>query len=137
MTDSKHPKSVKHSVAVLVRQNDNILTVRRPDEEEDLPGIWGLPAGSYREGETLNDLVQRIGRDKLGVELQPIRTLARGRQERAEYVLEMELVEGRMDGVPTPPEWLWGLPDALREGQRQGSLCCDLVLGLLVPPGEQ
>ncbi len=137
MTDSKHRKSVKHSVAVLVRQNDNILTVRRPDEEEDLPGIWGLPAGSYREGETLNDLVQRIGRDKLGVELQPIRILARGRQERAEYVLEMELVEGRMDGVPTPPEWLWGLPDSLREGQRQGSLCCDLALGLWVQPEEQ
>ena len=131
MTNAGHGKSVKYSAAVLVRQNDKILTVRRPDDEEELPGIWGLPAGSYREGETLNDLVRRIGRDKLGVGLTPIRVLTKGRQERTKYVLEMELVEGGMDGIPTHPNWLWASPGGLHEGQRRGSLCCDLTLRLL------
>ena len=89
------------------------------------------------KGESLTDLIRRIGRDKLGVGLKPIRVLTRGRQVRAKYVLEMELVEGGMNGVPTHSKWLWSPPDGLREGQRRGSLCCDLALKLLVQSEAQ
>src|SRR5690242_1964800 len=46
----------KRSVAVLIRSGDRILATRRSDNDDELPGIWGLPAGSFRNAETLDDL---------------------------------------------------------------------------------
>jgi 8-oxo-dGTP diphosphatase len=119
---------LKHSVAVLIRNGDRILAVRRPDDDDELPGIWGLPAGSIRGPETVEDLIRRIGRDKLGVELTPIRRIAAGAQDRPAYRLEMELWEVEMHGTPKHPQWQWAELDVLRPGQAQGSLCCDLAL---------
>ena len=130
MNDTKTSKRIKHSVAVLVRKGDKILTVRRPDDDVELPGIWGLPAGAYRTGETLETIVERIGRDKLGIELRSLDVLVRGRQNRADYTLEMELVEAEMDGIPSHSEWRWALPGVLQGGQERGSLCCDLALSI-------
>ncbi len=130
MNGTSPSKPIKHSVAVLVRKGDEILTVRRPDDDDELPGIWGLPAGTYGPGETLEALVKRIGRDKLGVDLWPLDVLAEGSQNRANYSLEMALVEAEMVGVPRQAEWRWALPGALKVGQGRGSLCCDLALGL-------
>jgi ADP-ribose pyrophosphatase YjhB (NUDIX family) len=73
----------KRSIAVLIKSGDRILSVRRPYDDDELPGVWGLPAGSYRGSETLEDLVSRIGVDKLGVRLIPVRKLADGVQSRA------------------------------------------------------
>ena len=119
---------VKHSVAVVIRRNGLILAIRRPDDETELPGIWGLPAGSFQPGESLEQLVLRIGRDKLGVQLKPIRMLAQGSQQRPAYRLQMELWEASMTGTPTHPAWKWSDLDVLKEGQTSGSLCCELAL---------
>src|SRR5690606_2237065 len=48
----------KRSVAVLIRHPDDatqVLLVQRPDDDEDLPGVWGLPAATLRDGETRDD----------------------------------------------------------------------------------
>jgi|SRR5436190_5721355 len=119
---------VKHSVAVLIRNGDRILAIRRPDDDDELPGIWGLPAGSFREGETLGDLIARIGKDKLEVSLTPKRKLADGAQDRERYRLEMELWEAEMEGNPNSSEWQWTMLETLRHGSEQGSLCCSLAL---------
>jgi|GEM_PF-132650 len=121
-------KTVKHSVAVLIRNEDRILTVRRPDDEAELPGIWGLPAGTYRGSESLPDLVHRIGKEKLGVLLLPLRKIAEGLQERAQYQLRMELWEARMEGEPKHVAWRWAALSALEDGRSRGSLCCELAL---------
>lgn len=120
--------SVKHSVAVMILRENEILAIRRPDDDDELPGIWGLPAGTARGAETVEDLITRIGRDKLGVRLTPVRRVASGVQDRAAYRLEMELWEVSMDGIPSYPEWQWATVDLLRPGQALGSLCCDLAL---------
>ena len=96
---------VKRSVAVLIRNGDLILSTRRPDDDDELPGVWGLPAGSYRDSESLHDLVFRIGRDKLGVVLRPVHRLSEGSQQRSEYLLQMELWETQMTGMPHHPAW--------------------------------
>jgi ADP-ribose pyrophosphatase YjhB (NUDIX family) len=118
----------KHSVALVIRRENLILTTRRPDDELELPGVWGLPAGSFRAGETLEDLIRRIGNDKLGVELLPVRKLAEGEQDRATYRLEMELWETAMRGEPSHSEWRWAALNILEEGRSRGSLCCELAL---------
>src|SRR5262245_8763642 len=89
---------VKHSIAVVIRRGDELLCIRRPEDDDELPGVWGLPAGTIRGGETVKDVIQRIGREKLGVELIPLRKLSFGAQDRARYRLEMELWEVSVSG---------------------------------------
>ena|SRR5438067_9246289 len=118
----------KHSVAVLIAQGDQILAIRRSDNDDELPGIWGLPAGTCREGETVEEVIARIGYDKLHVRLTPIRKLLSGKQDRPAYRLEMELWEASMEGTPDYPEWTWTSPDLLGPGAAAGSLCCELAI---------
>jgi hypothetical protein len=119
---------LKHSIAVMVVRGDEILAIRRPEDDDELPGVWGLPAGTIRGPETTADLIQRIGRDKLGVRLTPLRKLASGVADRPKYRLEMDLWEVSMEGTPTYPEWRWASADLLRPGMDSGSLCCRLVI---------
>src|SRR6266705_375649 len=119
---------VKHSVAVMIFNGDKVLSVRRPDDDDELPGVWGLPAGTLRPSETIKDLIGRIGRDKLGVDLTLVRKVASGRQMRRLYLLQMELWEAFMAGSPSHPNWRWGAIDSLRPGAEAGSLCCTLAI---------
>jgi ADP-ribose pyrophosphatase YjhB (NUDIX family) len=121
-------KPRKHSVAVVLSNGDSILAVRRPDDDDELPGIWGLPAGTCRNQETVEDVIVRIGREKLGVELTPERQLASGSQDRPHYLLNMDLWEVSMTGTPTHPNWRWVSLEDLRPGAEAGSLCCELGL---------
>jgi 8-oxo-dGTP diphosphatase len=127
---SKVAKAFKRSVAVLIRKDNHILSVRRPDNDDELPGVWGLPAGSFRHAESLEDLVARIGRQKLGVVLTPIRKIAEGNQDRPGYFLQMELWEVSMDGMPNRSVFQWASMEILKPGMASGSLCCELALGL-------
>jgi len=126
--DFSRMKPVKRSIAVLIRNGDRILSTRRPDHDDELPGVWGLPAGTFRESETLYDLIARIGLDKLGVTLTPIRKICEGTQERDGYRLEMELWEAAMEGTPSHPAFQWAAFEILEPGVREGSLCCELAL---------
>ena len=119
---------VKRSVAILIRNGDTFLSTRRADDDDELPGVWGLPAGSYRGSESLEELILRIGRDKLGVSLRPLRKLASGWQSRERYILEMELWEAELSGVPRHPEWRWATAPDLEPGAAHGSFCCRLAL---------
>src|SRR5262245_10990695 len=119
---------VKRSVAVMVFRGSQILAVRRPDDDDELPGIWGLPAGTARGPETVEEVITRVGRDKLGVRLTPIRRLVSGSQDRPSYQLEMELWEASMDGTPASRDWQWASLDLLVPGMEAGSLCCRLAI---------
>jgi ADP-ribose pyrophosphatase YjhB (NUDIX family) len=120
-------KPTKHSVAVVISNGEAILAIRRPDNDDELPGIWGLPAGTRRNQETITDVIVRIGREKLGVELVPEKPLATGTQDRPAYLLYMELWKVSA-GIPTYPNWQWASVDLLRPGAAAGSLCCELAI---------
>jgi ADP-ribose pyrophosphatase YjhB (NUDIX family) len=119
---------LKHSVAVVILRGNTLLAIRRADDDDELPGIWGLPAGTCRGDESVEDVIRRIGRDKLGTVLKPLRQIAFGTQDRAAYRLEMELWEASMEGAPTYHEWQWASIDLLRTGAARGSLCCELAI---------
>ncbi len=123
------------------------LTVRRPDDDPHLPGVWGLPAGSHAEGETDEALVRRIGREKLGVKTVDLGPLSDGFVDRDGYRLSMRLHAARIrTGEPRVPQpvsgitqysdWRWRAPAVLREGAEGGSLCCRLALALPAVSGE-
>ena len=126
----KMEKPIKQSVAVLIRNGDRILTTRRPDDDDELPGVWGLPAGTFQPAESLENLIARIGTRKLGVVLTPIRKLTEGSQDRPAYRLQMELWEVSMEGTPSHPAFQWAPVEILLPGRDCGSLCCELAFGV-------
>ena len=121
-------KPVKRSISVLIRKGDLLLSVRRADNDDELPGVWGLPAGSFRDAESSVDLIARIGREKLGVELVPIQKIAEGVQDRPAYQLQMELWEVAMRGNSSHEALQWASIEVLKPGMERGSLCCELAL---------
>lgn len=132
----------KRSVALAIRDPDRpraVLAVRRPHDDPELPGIWGLPAATLRPGESWEYALRRAGHEKLGVTLAPVRELRRGTAPRKGYTLEMRLYEARiLQGEPRVPQphpdvtqysaLRWTDARDLEAGAAAGSLCCRLFL---------
>lgn len=114
----------------MIESPEGLLLVRRPDDDDSLPGVWGLPAASLGEGETEEDAVRRAGREKLGVEVLPLRPVG---TDGAMTDWEARIVTGR-PAVPQPgpntqySALRWGDPRELAPAARQGSLCSRVLL---------
>ena len=137
---------MKRAVSILVRRGDpaapEVLAVRRPDDDEELPGLWGLPAATLRPGESWWEAAFRAGRQKLGVELAGFRLLCQGWADRPGQPLFMRLFAARLaSGAPCVPrpvegvtqyaEWAWSRPGRLEPAAASGSLCSRLCLAWL------
>ncbi|HLM09895.1 MAG TPA: NUDIX domain-containing protein [Thermoleophilaceae bacterium] len=131
-------KPQKQSVSVVVEEPRGLLLVRRPDDDESLPGLWGLPAVTLEPGEAEADAVRRAGRSKLGVELRPSAPVGEENAERPDYSLSMrdwaaDIVSGE-PRVPQPAggtqytQLRWGEPADLVPAARAGSACCRVLL---------
>lgn len=59
-----------------------VLAVLRPPDDDELPDVWGLPATGLRSGEGWEDALRRAGREKLGVELDPLAVVGEGARDR-------------------------------------------------------
>lgn len=114
----------------MIERPEGLLLVRRPDHDEDLPGVWGLPAVSLASGESEEEAVRRAGREKLGVEVEPVRPVGR---ERTMTDWEARIVAGR-PAVPQPgahtqyTDLRFGEPSELEPAAREGSLCSRVLL---------
>lgn len=142
VTEAASDKPLRQSVSLAIRSPDHpgdVLIVRRPDDDDDLPGAWGLPAASLRGGEDWMAAAERAAREKLGVPIAIQGEVNRGRIERREYVLEMVLFKATLgDGVPMVPQphehvtqytdWRWGRSEDLVPAAEKGSLCSRLYL---------
>jgi len=135
-------KLIHNSSAYVVYNYDRskILAVQRPSDDENLPNVWGLPAGSLKEWESFEESVIRSGREKLGVELKIIKLINEGELEREKYILhmkeyEVEVIEGEpkvpqiVEGITQYQRWKWASGDILKESADKGSLCSQLYLG--------
>ena len=117
-------------MSLVIEGPEGLLLVRRPDDDADLPGVWGLPAASLAEGESERDAVRRAGREKLGVELHPLRPLG---EELTMTDWLVEIVAGEpfvpQDGPNTQyTELRWGEAAELMPAARRGSLCSRVLL---------
>ena len=149
---------VKRAVSLAVPESwaeegtaGRVLAVLRPPDDPELPGLWGLPATSLEEGEHWEEALVRAGLEKLGVNVEPVRMLAEGTQDRpgaagpsegVGYTLHMRVFQARiLRGKPLVPqsegsgtqyrEWRWAEPGALRPAADRGSLCTRLYLDSL------
>jgi ADP-ribose pyrophosphatase YjhB (NUDIX family) len=121
---------VKRSIALVIESGGAILLVRRPDDDADLPGLWGLPAASLQDGESEHEALLRAGRDKLGVEIEPTELVG---EEGSLRDWGARVVSGE-PRVPQPAggtqyvELRWGEPAELAPAARAGSLCARALL---------
>jgi 8-oxo-dGTP pyrophosphatase MutT (NUDIX family) len=59
---------VRNAVAIVIRREDGaVLSVQRPLDDPNLPGIWGLPAINMKSNECPEDAAVRAAKEKLGV----------------------------------------------------------------------
>ncbi len=142
MSDLKHAeKSIKHAVAVVIYDGGGkFLAVRRSEDDDSLPGVWGLPAASLRPGESDADAVLRAGREKLGVTLEVDSRVGTDRIERDTYILELtDYVASVAQGQPSVPQPISDVSQyvdlqytsdlgLLVEAARGGSLCSRVLL---------
>jgi ADP-ribose pyrophosphatase YjhB (NUDIX family) len=142
VTETSAEKPVQRSVSIAIGRAENageVLIVRRPPDDAELPNLWGLPAATLRKGETWEDAARRAAMGKLGVGIEVQRELHRGRIERKDYVLEMRLLRARIsEGTPTVPQadtsvtqyadWRWGQTEDLVPAAEKGSLCSRLYI---------
>jgi ADP-ribose pyrophosphatase YjhB (NUDIX family) len=141
-TTAADAKPVRLAVSVAIGRAENpgdVLIVRRPADDAELPNLWGLPAASLRAHEDWADAARRAARDKLGVTIDVQRELHHGRLERKDYVLEMRLFRARIaEGTPMVPQplrdvtqyadWRWGRTEDLIPAAEKGSLCSRLYI---------
>jgi 8-oxo-dGTP diphosphatase len=125
---------MKLSVSLVIEGPEGVLLVRRPDDDESLPGVWGLPAASLQPGESERDALMRAGREKLGVEVEPLRPIESERSERALMHDWAARIAAGKPSVPQPGggtqyvDWCWGDPSELAPAARAGSLCARAYL---------
>jgi 8-oxo-dGTP diphosphatase len=133
---------VKRSVALAAWGAEGLLLVKRPEEDPEFPGVYGLPAVSPQEGESLEEAARRVARKKLSTEVQLHYPVAFGREERPGYTLELWVYEADLLFPPSLPEprlgktyytaFRFGRPEDLKEAARTGSLCSRLYLAVKV-----
>jgi len=100
--------NLKFSIAVALvnpRNRKEILVVKRPEDDDKLPGVWGLPAISLVKNELPEAAVRRLGREKLDVEIEPIETIGIKYEDKAGYQLILLEIKCKL---------LFGKPDVWR-----------------------
>jgi 8-oxo-dGTP diphosphatase len=123
-------KSSKRSISLVIEGPEGLLLVRRPEDDESLPGVWGLPAASLAEAESEEDAVRRAGREKLGVEVEPVGAVGR---DGTMTDWEARIVAGSPSVPQRGPRTQytalrWGDARELAPAARQGSLCSRALL---------
>lgn len=133
--------TVRFSIAAVVRRaGGHFLAVRRPLDDDRLPGVWGLPAVTAQGEELPEAALRRIGREKLGTELEPLRFLGIRSADRGDYELILMDLEAGVTG-PDPDvhratttatryidqRWTDDL-SLLAAAARMGSLCSRILL---------
>lgn len=141
LSSQEREKPVRCSVAAVIRREDEaFLAVRRPLDDDRLPGVWGLPAITLRPGELPEAGLRRIGTEKLGIELEPTRFIGIRSMDRGDYELILMDLEARViSGEPdvhsartTATAYIdqrWSNSvDLLRDAAARGSLCSRILI---------
>ena len=145
MTDLE-PTRTAVSVA-LYNERREFLIVLRPDDEpdDDIAGMWGLPAiagppGAHLSNGRLAETARQIGPSKLGVTLEVGRRVGESTHERPWGILRLVLFEAALvSGEPATPQMDTSVTQyvdckftadesLLFEAARSGSQCTQIFL---------
>jgi ADP-ribose pyrophosphatase YjhB (NUDIX family) len=137
-------KQVKYVAAVVLTQKNNpdeFLVVKRPDDDPDLRGSWGLPAVTMVAGELPEQAALRVCTEKLNCQAVPKRFLGLMYQKRNSYDIFLMDIEMELSGDKQPDasqavtertayvdqKWTSN-PMDLMSSARHGSCCSSIFL---------
>lgn len=126
-------KPIRHAVSVVVvnDKGETLFALRSPSKSE-FPLVWSLPSHFVKVDENFEDTVRRIGRNKLGAELEPLKLLNEGYGERPEFRLFMHVFLGKVTtGNPCISsddfaELKWSEPNKQLSSMERMGDCCRL-----------
>lgn len=131
-------KPTKYAAAIYVENEWGEFTaVKRLENDESLPGVWGLPAGSLRSGEDFEAVAKRVAREKLGLEAKRVEFEGEMEIERENYnlklreyrIVDFDGTAVLQEGDKYYAELAWQKdPKILCEGARKGGLCSRIFL---------
>ena len=134
-------KPVKHAISVVIEIDDGlVLFALRSQMKDSYPLTWSLPSHYVKPGESPGETVKRIGKGKLGVELEILELLNEGSSERDEYILFMHDYKVKiLEGVPALHstdyiELKWGKPEVQLHSMSVMGDCCRLYKEYLELP---
>ncbi|MBI5154570.1 A/G-specific adenine glycosylase [Candidatus Poribacteria bacterium] len=112
---AKPPMRAAEEVAVVLRRRGRVLILQRPGEGS-FGGMWELPRGEIRDGETQAAAAARIVRELTGIEARPLRGILRlahvvMRRKIALHVWEVEAACARVRRSMHAAH-RWELPEA-------------------------
>ncbi len=61
-------KEFRAAIALVFKQDDKVLVLKRSLTKETFPGAWSLPSTFVYEGETVEETANRLVKRKLGLE---------------------------------------------------------------------
>ncbi len=137
-------KPVKYVVAIILKDGQNpsrFLTVKRPDDDPDLRGSWGLPAVTLTQGELLESGAERVCREKLRCNAVATRFVGAMFQKRNSYDIFLVDIEMIVVGDQNPDcttsdtthtkyvrqKWTTD-PLTLMRSAKRGSCCSSIFL---------
>ena len=130
---SKNNKSIKDAVSVIIKNNEGkVLFALRSKYIDSNPSTWSLPSYFVNKGEKFEDTMKRIGKDKLGVELNPGRMITEGKKDRSDFILFMHDFEAEIiSGTPSCvwehyTELKWEDPKIQLKNMTKMGECCRL-----------
>lgn len=139
----KKLKPIHYSAALIIYNEDRTkyLLVRRPLDDESMPGYWGFPAASKKyPDESWEDIVYRAAKIKLGVEIEITKMLGQDEIDRGDYFLklrdyEVKVIRGEVsvpqekEGVTQYSDMKWtDEPSELIKAAKAGSVCSRIFL---------
>ena len=116
-TIADRPKPVKKKPVphfdvpvALIKSGSRLLMKQRPPSGL-LAGMWEFPGGRTREGEGLEEALQRTLRDRMGLEVSPTRKVAQVGHAFSHFKITLHAFEcewAAIDGEPqSPSNWGW------------------------------
>lgn len=94
-------KPIKFAIAAVLvnpRNNLEVLAVKRPPHDKNLPNVWGLPAVIVKDGELPEEALKRLGVEKLSADIFPVSYIGIEHTDRKDYELILMDIEAELKG---------------------------------------
>lgn len=110
----------KVNVSVVIRQDNSFLLIKRSDDEEVFPGLWGIPGGTVEPSDaTLEDALRRECLEEVGVSIENIRQITNDIHDKGEkgalyIVYEASYVSGDIKPLDGTADVQWLTIDQIR-----------------------
>ncbi len=111
----------KVNVSTVIRQGDKFLLIKRADDEDVFPGLWGIPGGTVEPTDnTLEDALRRECLEEIGITVGNIKLVTNDIHDKGDkgaiyIVYEASYVSGEVKPLDGTADAKWLTIEEIRE----------------------